>query len=162
MADLQRQGDQGFNLSERGGLTGQFQGHGASLYEVLLGQWLYATGRFDLAAAIILPALDTLYMDEHLVGITSVALGDIYGYQMLTAFVGDRDYDRTLALARVLVDHCQKTRFSEYARRLAAEIPRRRDDFKTLTLPTPPEWTEKKKTMPRVEQIQFLCDRLRV
>ena len=49
-----------FQLSERGGLTGQFEGRGASLYEALVGEWLYRAKRYDLSARVILPALDTL------------------------------------------------------------------------------------------------------
>jgi hypothetical protein len=75
VADLQRNGDPDFALSERGGLTGQFLGHGAGLYEVMLAQWLYTTNRLDLAGELLFPALDSCFEDEDLVEVTRQRLG---------------------------------------------------------------------------------------
>jgi hypothetical protein len=41
-------------------------------------------------------------------------------------------------------------------------LPKRRDDFVKLRLPTPAEWAEMKKRMSRTEQIDFLCRRYRL
>jgi hypothetical protein len=155
-------GDKDFELSERGGLTGQFQGKGASLYEALLAQWLYAAGKDTLAARVLLPALDTLYQDDDLLLIVRDRLGQIYGYQMLTAFVGDRDYPRAERMARLLARHFPGTLFHPYAVRLAEELPRRRDDFGKLKLPTPQEWAALRKKLTRREQIDYLCRRVRL
>jgi hypothetical protein len=162
VAALRKKNDEDFRLSERGGLTGQFQGSGASLYEAMLAHSLYMTKQYDLAATILLPALDTLYLDEHLVAITRDRLGEIHGQQMLVAFVGDRDYDKTLRLARIMAEHFAQTRFHHYAVELARQLPRRRDDFKELKLPTPDEWSKLKKALTREEQVDFLCKRLRL
>jgi hypothetical protein len=159
---LRQQGDKDFQLSERGGLTGQFEGGGAGLYEIFLAHWLFATKRDDLAAVILLPALDTLYRDQDLVGLVRHRLGVVYGQRMLAAFAGSRDYDETLKWARQIVSHFPETEFYAYAAGLASQIPRRRDDFKQLRLPTPREWEAQKKTMARAEQIDFLCQRLRL
>src|SRR5207247_1995151 len=97
-----KKGDPDFDLSERGGLTGQFQGRAGTQYEVLLAHWLFTAGRDDLAAQMLLPALDTYYEDRHLVDMTRERLGEVYGHAMLAAFAGDRDYEKTLKLARVL------------------------------------------------------------
>src|SRR5262249_28265101 len=67
---LRREGDKNAQLSSRGGLSGQFEGHGAGEYEALFAQWLYAGRRYEQAAAVLLPALDTLLLDSHLVDIT--------------------------------------------------------------------------------------------
>jgi len=67
VASLRDKGDSEFELSERGGLTGQFQGHGAGIYEVTLAHWLYTAKQWDLSVRVFLPALDSLYMDRHLV-----------------------------------------------------------------------------------------------
>jgi hypothetical protein len=155
-------GNKGFELSEEGGLTGQFQGHGATLAEVLLAQRLYVAGHYDLAAKVLLPALDTLLLDEHLVALARDQLGDAYGHQMLDTFADDRDYDAALRVARHIVERLGGTRFHAEAARLLDELPRRRDDYKEFRLPTPEEWAAEKKRLTRTEQIDYLCKRLRL
>jgi hypothetical protein len=160
IADIRAEGNKDFGLSPRGALTGQFQGQGASLPEVILTAWLDRAGKPDIAASILLPALDTLYEDRHIVEMARHRMGDLFGHRMLIAFVGDRDYEQALKLARTLAQHYPATQFYEYAKRLAAELPRRRDDFATLKLPTPMEWQELKKQLSRAEQIDYLCQRM--
>lgn len=162
VAALRKAGDPEHELSERGGLSGQFGGRAASLYEILLGQWLHASKRFDLAATILLPAIDTLYLDEHFLERTRHRLGWILGCRMLVAFAGDRDYDRALRLAVILKERYPETQFHGVAEELSKELPRRREDFEELKLPVPKEWAELKRTLPREEQIRYLCDRLRL
>jgi hypothetical protein len=41
-------------------------------------------------------------------------------------------------------------------------LPKRGDDFRRLTLPTPAEWAAWKQGHPREEQIAYLCQRLRI
>jgi hypothetical protein len=149
-------------LSERGGLTGQFQGSGASLYEAILGAWLYRAERYEEAARVLLPALETLYEDRHLVGMVRGRMGEIHGYRMLVAFAGDRDYATVLKEAKLIVEKYPRTRFERYAKGLAEELPRRMDDFTKFKLPTAEEWAEQKKKLTREQQIDFLCERLRL
>jgi hypothetical protein len=159
---LRREGDKNHEMSPLGGLSGQFEGHGASVYEALLAQWLYVNGRFDLAAAILLPALDTLQLDNHLVDITRDRLGDGYAQEMLAAFVGDRDYDKAEQIAKRLAERFGGTRFHALALRLLNELPRRRNDFEGLRLPSPKEWAAEKRKLSRRGQIDYLCIRLRL
>jgi hypothetical protein len=159
---LRKKNDPEHALSEQGGLTGQFEGQAAGLYEVLLAQWLAASKQDDLAARILLPALDTLYEDEHLVRMTRSRLGVAYGYQMFVAFVGDRDYARAERWAQLLSKRFPETPFHHYAVQLAEQLPKRRDDFVNLKLPTPKEWADLKRTLSRDEQIDYLCQRMRL
>ncbi len=150
-----------FNLSERGPLTGQFEGSGASLFEAVLGAWLYRAGKEAEAARVVLPALDTYYVDRHFVQMVKSHIGDKAGYAMLVAFAGDRDFQRTLTLARQIDKLYPDTRFYEYAKEMAKQLPGRMDDFKKFKLPTSAEWTELKKELTREKQIDYLCERLR-
>ncbi|HYT92504.1 MAG TPA: hypothetical protein VEL76_27560 [Gemmataceae bacterium] len=159
---VRSKGDPEFELSERGGLTGQFQGRGASVYEVTLAHWLYTAKQFDLSAQLLLPALDSLYMDRHLVDMMRHRVGEAAGYRMLVAFAGDRDFAETQRLAEALVQRYPGTRFHDYAVKLAREMPRRQGDFKTLKLPTPEEWAKLKQKLARAEQIAYLGERLRL
>src|SRR5262249_39368572 len=149
-------------LSERGPLTGQFEGGGASLFEAVLGAWLYRAGKEAEAARVLLPAIDTFYEDRHFAEMVKGRMGDKAGYAMLVAFAGDRDFDRTLTLARQIDKLYPDTRFHEYAREMARQLPDRMDDFKTFKLPTAAEWDALKKKQSRAEQIDYLCERLRL
>jgi hypothetical protein len=149
-------------LSERGPLTGQFEGGGASLFEAALGAWLFRAGKEAEAARVVLPAIDTLYEDRHFGEMVRSRMGDKAGYAMLVAFAGDRDYARTLALARQIDRLYPGTRFHEYARGMATQLPGRMDDFKTFKLPTAAEWAALRKKLTREEQIDYLCERLRL
>jgi hypothetical protein len=162
VVDLRKKNDPDFELSERGGLTGQFQGSGVGVYEIMLAHWLYATKRYELCAQILLPALDTVYADRHVVEMARHRFGETAGYKMLVAFVGDRDFSEALRLANALVQHYPGTRFHHYAVKLAKELPQRGDDFKKLKLPTPAEWTNLKKKLNRTKQIEFLAERIRL
>src|SRR5262249_47590036 len=111
---------------------------------------------------VLLPALDTLLLDEHLVELARDRLGDAYGHQMLAAFADTRDYDAALKVARHITEHLSHTRFHSEAARFLDELPRRRDDFKEFRLPTAEEWTAEKRRLSRPEQIDYLCRRLRL
>jgi hypothetical protein len=89
-------------------------------------------------------------------------LGDKYGPRMLGKFAYDRDYDKAEEIAKHLAKNFPDTRFHRAATRLVEELPKRRDDFGKLKLPTPKEWAEQKKAMTRAEQIDYLCKRLRL
>lgn len=162
VTQLRAQGDRQFALSEQGGLTGQFQEPNASVYEAVLAVWLYNTQYHDLAANILFPLFDNLDTDDDLVRIVRYHYADLTGYRMLAAFVGERNYEEALVHARLLRERFPKTRFSYYADRLTAQLPKRMDDFTTFTLPTPEEWERLQHSLSRHEQIQYLCDHLRL
>jgi hypothetical protein len=159
---IRKAGDKGFHFSENGGFSGQFRGHAASLTELLLAQRLFAAGKLDLAGRVLFPALETLYRDEDAVDVARQELGRVAGCQMLAAFAGDRDYPRTARLAASIVKTYPNTMFHGYAVGLAAQMPRRGDDFVKLKLPTPAEWEGMKRKLTRAEQIDFLCERMRL
>ena len=72
---IRAKGNQEFELSSRGGLTGQFEGQVGSLPEIILSAWLDRAGKADLAAAVLLPAMDTLYEDQFLVDLRESGWG---------------------------------------------------------------------------------------
>ncbi|OWK37773.1 hypothetical protein [Fimbriiglobus ruber] len=162
VVESRKKGSAGNDLSEQGGLTGQFRGSGATLFEAMLGAWLFRAGRDADAARVILPALDSLYRDEHLVHMVRDQMGELVGQKMLVAFVGDRDYGAALGHARQINEKYPDTRFHDYAKELAVQLPKRADDFAKLKLPTPVEWTALKKMLTRDQQIDFLCERMRL
>lgn len=155
-------GHAAFDLSEQGPLTGQFRGAGATLYEAILGAWLYRARQDAEAPRILLAALDSLQADRQLVEMVRHRLGEVYGQRMLAAFAGDRDYEQALRHARLIKDKYPDTRFHIYANELADQLPRRKDDFTSLKLPTPKDWAELKKKLTRTEQIDYLCERMRL
>ena len=83
-------GDEDFQFSQRGGITGQFEGRGASVYEAILGLWLYEAKHDELAARIVLPTLDTLYADKYFAEKVYRRLGRDFGLKMLVAFIGEQ------------------------------------------------------------------------
>lgn len=155
-------GKAGSDLSEGGSLTGQFRGSGATLYEVILGVWLYRAKQDAEAARVLLPALDSLYRDQQLAQLVLHRLGEIYGYRMLVSFAGDRDFRETLRQAQAIDKLYPGSRFHEYAKEMIKQLPRREGDFVKLKLPTPAKWAEQKKKLTRSQQIDFLCERMRL
>lgn len=149
VVESRMKGKAGIALSERGGLTGQFRGSGATLYEATLGAWLYRAGKDADAATVLLPALDSVYRDEHLVLTVRDQVGELVGQNMLVAFVGDRDYPAAIKHAKQIVELYPDTQFHGYAKGLAKQLPKRMDDFTKLKLPTPAEWAELKKKLTR-------------
>jgi hypothetical protein len=162
VAEARQQGAVQFALSKRGGLTGQFEGQGAGLYEALLANWLYSKKDYDLASRVLLLAIDSVYRDDDLLKMTKSRLGSVYGYRMLIAFIGDRDYPKALRFAKILAEHFDGSAFHNYAVRLAEQLPKRGDDFGKLRLPTPREWGALKAKMTRADQIHYLCQRMRL
>jgi len=162
IAKLRASGDEEHELSEHGGFSGQFEGRTSGVPEALLAYVLHREKEWDLCARILFPALDTHADDSHLVEIVKHRLARVYGYRMLVEFIGNRDYDAALAVAAQIDKHFKQTQFHDEALRLLDELPRRRDDFHGLTLPTPDDWAEWKKRHSRNEQVAYLCRRLRL
>ena len=155
-------GDSQFEFSERGELRWQFRGTGASVPETLIAYRLYSAGQFDLAARVLFPALDTLPRDADLLDRLRYEMGIVAGHRMLVAFAGDRDYSVALYHAEAITKHYPNTLFHRYAVRLVDELPRRRDDFVAFTLPTLDEWERFRRAATREQQIDYLCERLRL
>jgi hypothetical protein len=162
IAKLRAKGDPEFELSAQGGLTGQFQGHGPTLRELLPGLWLHRTGRHELAATLLLPALDAAESDAAVVESARQQLAIGYGQEMLDQFTYHRNYAESLRLALLIQKLYPKTTYSEHAARLVRELPLRTDDFKAFSLPTAKEWAALKPTLTREKQINYLCERLRL
>jgi hypothetical protein len=89
-------------------------------------------------------------------------VGELVGQKMLVAFVGDRDYPAAVKHAKQINELYPGTRFHDYAKGLAEQLPKRMDDFTKLKLPTPAEWAELKKKLTRDQQIDYLCERMRL
>ncbi len=159
---LRAAGDPENHLSEKGGLTGQFQGHAAGLPEMLLACQLQRAGRHDLCARILFPALDGYPEDRHFLEVAKDRLSTVYGYRMLVEFVGKRDYEQALVIAGRIDREFKDTRFHSHAKTLLDDLPGRRDDFRILTLPTRAAWEAWRKDRSREEQIAYLCQRLRL
>ncbi len=98
---------------------------------------------------MVLPAIDTLYEDRHFVEMVKGRMEDKAGYAMLVAFAGDRDFERTLTLARQIDKLYPGTRFHRYSKELAKELPGRMDDFKKFKLPTADEGRVEEEVDPR-------------
>jgi hypothetical protein len=162
IAKVRANGNPDFALSAQGGLTGQFEGNGPSLKELLLGIWLYRAKRHELAASLLLPAFDSTDTDGAVVEIARHQLAIVYGQEMLDEFTYHRNYPEALRLALLTEKLYPQTTYSEHARRLARELPLRKDDFGAFSLPTAKEWAALKPTLGREKQIDYLCERLRL
>jgi hypothetical protein len=149
-------------LSRRGGLTAQFEAGAVSDYEAFLAATCLERGDATSAAALLLPPLETLDDDRWFFEIVRDHWGTLQEHRLLELFAGDRDYEGAIKLA----DHILASflGLSTHARvtKLARELPTRRDDFRTFTFPTPEEWASKRKTLSRVEAIDYLAERLRL
>ncbi len=150
-------------LSESGGLTGQFQPSFVSLPEGLLSAWCYARGDKATAAAVLFPRLDEASDERWIRMVARDLLGWRYHDAMLHAFSFDRDYAAAARYARHLASPLfDEYQYHERAKELADQLPRRGEDFKTLTLPTAPQWDGLRKTLTRPQQVEYLAKRLRL
>jgi hypothetical protein len=159
---LRAEGDSEHRLSERGGFSGQFQGAAAGIPEMLLAVALDRSGKPDLCARVLMPALDSYPEDQWFFQVTRDRMDNLAGQRMLVEFIGQRDYGRALEMARRLDRDFAGTRYHSMAKRLLKELPERREDFHSLTLPTRREWKQWCETHTREERIAYLCARLRL
>jgi hypothetical protein len=159
-----RAGDsRGDGLSRRGRLTGQFEPESLRMPEALVAAWCYVRGDRDSTAKLLFPRIEAMDDDRWLGWMARDYLGHRYHQDMLVLFGYVREYEGALQIAR----HLSKRIFEGYeyherARELAAQLDRRRDDFKTFVLPAPREWEQLKAQLPRAEQICYLAERLRL
>ncbi|HEY3356049.1 MAG TPA: hypothetical protein VGQ83_22540, partial [Polyangia bacterium] len=89
-------------LSERGGLTGQFQPRFISLPEALVAAWALARSDGPVAAALLVPRIAETRDDRWIRWAVRDLLGHQYHQEMLEAFSLERDYGRAARLARHL------------------------------------------------------------
>lgn len=151
-----------FALSSQGGLSDQFEGQHPTLPEMLLGIWLAGTGQRELAARVLLPAFEAAASDALAVESFKHEIAVYYGQCTLGAFTHERDFVKTERMANTYITKYPNTIYSNIMEKLATELQRRQDDFKTFTLPTHDEWKALKLKLTRAQQIDFLCDRLRL
>lgn len=151
-------------LSPGGTLSGQFEPEALRLPEILAAAWSYVRGDRATAAAVLLPRMEALADERGMREIGRDMLGNLYDEAMLTELVDARDYPAALSYAKHLSSPLFKDfRFQTRAEKLLRELPSRmKEDFVTLTLPTPNDWRRMRRGMTRTEQIRFLADRLRL
>ncbi|MEX2212659.1 MAG: hypothetical protein WD768_00940 [Phycisphaeraceae bacterium] len=130
----------------------------ALAYQLTLALWLHDAGRRDLSDTVL---RRLLYMRTRgqLNRNLPEYVSEGYGYGMLIAFVGDRDYSRALRLAKLIAP---TSHWYPIAQKLQAELPLRMDDYTTMTLPGPRQWSELKEGLSHESQVRFLCERLRL
>ncbi len=152
------------NLSGYGSFSAQFEPDALRLPEALIGVWAYRRGDLDSAATLLIPRFEELPDRRWPREIVRDLLGNSYHTEMLIRFADYWDYPGTLRLA----NHLSSAVFDGYgyqyrAKRLVADLPARAEiDFRTLRLPTPAEWHRERRRLSRLEQIDYLVDRLRL
>jgi len=150
-------------LSTMGVMTAQFEPKQISLPEILTAAWLFERDERAACASLLFPRLETLGDERWLREIAREPIGGVVHQEMLDAFCYSRDYPAALALARRLADDIfDGYTYHQRAVELAEQLTRSTEDFHTLALPVPDEWTRMKATMSREETIQFLAARLRL
>src|ERR1019366_10571169 len=107
------------------------------------------------AAAVLLPRMESLDDERWFREIARDMLGHIYDEAMLTAFVDARDYPAALRYAQHLASPLFRGfEYQDRAEKLLRELPSRmKEDFVTLTLPTPDDWRRMRRGMSRAQQI---------
>lgn len=150
-------------LSREGGMTGQFEPNFVALPEALVGAWAVEKGEKAAAAALLFPRLDAMADDRWLAWVARDLLGHPYFQKMLHHFSHERDYGAALKLAL----HLSQPIFDEYtyqdeAQKLAGELAKRGDDFKSFKLLTPAEWKTLQVKLDRSAQVAYLAERLKL
>jgi hypothetical protein len=87
-------------LSQRGGLTGQFQPGFISQPELVVGAWAFVRGDRKSASAVLFERIDQMADDRWLTDVARDLIGHAYHLEMLNVYSDQRDYPRVLALAR--------------------------------------------------------------
>jgi hypothetical protein len=144
-------------------LTAQFEPKFISAPEALVAAWAYVRGDKATAAALLFPRIEQTPDDRWVFWAVTDLLGNVYHQDMLTAFSDDRDFPRTLALAKHLAQpQFASFQYQDRARRLAEQLVGRGEDFKTFVLPDAKQWVALQQTLSRPEQISYLAKRLRL
>jgi len=133
------------------------------LPEILVAAWSYERGDKVTAAKLLQPLLSEAKSEQELLNRFRDQVAVEWDIRMLHAFAEARDYAAALRLAQGLSDpwfdgFCHQDR----AKGLAAQLPSRGEDFKTLYLPDSNEWNRLKADLTRDQQIDYLAARLRL
>ncbi|MBL9088885.1 MAG: hypothetical protein JNM10_17230 [Planctomycetia bacterium] len=133
-----------------------------TLPEALVAAWAHARGDDATASALVHPVLassdDESETFDRLRDELAIGLDE----RMLEAF-RRTEYARALRLASHLASPLFDGAYGQQrAAKLAEELPRRIDDFRTLVLPTAEQWKEFQRRSNREEQVAYLCQRLRL
>ena len=141
----------------------RFESAHAKVDGVLVAAWAYALSNKDLTTEVLFPCLELIADDRLAFEGVRDHLGDVYHQRMLVEFSHQRDYDRTIALARHLSQPLfDGYRYQRRAKELADQLPRRRGDFRELRLPAEEEWSKLQAKLSRDEQVTYLARRLRL
>jgi hypothetical protein len=145
---------------------------GGSLPEILVAAWSYARNDLQTAAALLFPLLQDEVTDEQLfLDYFRDELAIRIDKRMLQAFTGAGvftdvtapDYREALRLAQGLSNPWfDGFEHQGRAKRLAAQLPGRLDDFRLLQLPSEKHWPRLQSDMGRKERIEYLVKRIRL
>ncbi len=151
------------SLSRQGGLTGQFEPPWISAPEAILAAWLFERGQRREAADLLFPVLDKLPDDRWLFEFARDQIGGQLQDEMLASFCLHRDYQRAALIGHHLSrDLFIGYRYRERAIELCAQLTKRGEDFRSLSLPTASEWQKLKAGLDRPSTIRLLADRIRL
>ena len=136
---------------------------GVSAYEIHFADWLLRRGEEALAARILLPTISYLDATHRPF---SEAVCNVMGEALTSQIIGQFVIERNDAIVRRAAMEAIRTQpntdTGRLAERMLAELPRRADDYRALTLPTPSRWKALRATLSREEQIRHLLTRFRL
>jgi hypothetical protein len=149
-------------FSRDGNLTAQFEPDGISGYEILLASELFGRGDAANAARVILPPVEASGDIDRLFAVYPARLAISLYHVALERFAGDRDYEGAAKLAGYVAEKFPKFPDHRTAARLADQLPKRLDEFRTFNLPKRSQWESESRRMSREEKIDWLCERVRL
>ncbi|HYF49659.1 MAG TPA: hypothetical protein VEJ63_09650 [Planctomycetota bacterium] len=149
--------------SHLGTASAQFEPRFITVPEALVAAWCHARGDKINAAALIFPRIADTQDDRWILWATRDLIGNIYTHRMMEAFSHERDYPKTITIAKLLASPAYEEFAGQgRAKLLAEQLEKRKDDFKTFVLPSDAAWREEQKKLSRADQIRYLCERLRL
>jgi hypothetical protein len=132
------------------------------LDDISVGQWLHSRRRWAEAASILLPSIGSIdFADELQPAKVRGWAGVHVGHAMLDAFAHG-NYATAIQIAGRIDREFKDTHFHTHALKLMRELPQRTEDFRSFKLPSPQEWKAIKSRLTRVQQIDYLCERIRL
>lgn len=154
-------------LQKRVGIRSFMMSSGAtwngSIPEVLAAAWSLERGDRGTAVRLMVPLMEDVSDEQAFLDYLRDEIAVKLDRRMLAAFTGRRDYAEALRIAKILASPWfDGFRHQARAKGLAATLPDRTEDFKTLRLMAPQEWEAFKKTAGRRQQIEHLAERLRL
>jgi hypothetical protein len=128
---------------------------------LLFLDWLERRGHSQDARLILERLLVKHGSSEAVLQVHQESFGEMVGDRMRIAYA-ERRFPGTMALAKIVIERYPRSMTAWQAKRLLVELPKRGNDFQSYRLPTPEEWKTLRAGMSRREQIDFLCERLRL